>query len=191
MSEQAAAKTGFLGALTGLQKLTLALAAAIMLGGAGLWAYAATTAPERPPQTESARAGEDLPPGYAPQGFTDDSTAGTPASREEAEKTPLQLYTPALFRFGFAFFVGFAIAYAIRAALKVVLIVAGAVLLLLVGLQTGGLITVNWGAMDGVYQSVTAWLADQTQSLTAFLRGYIPSGATAATGFGIGLLKKH
>lgn len=190
MSEQAAAKTGFLGALTGLQKLTLALAAAIMLGGAGLWAYAATTAPERPPQTESVRA-EDLPPGYAPQGFTDDSTAGTHSSREEAEKTPLQLYTPALFRFGFAFFVGFAIAYAIRAALKVVLIVAGAVLLLLVALQMTGMITVNWGAMDGVYQSVTGWLADQTQSLATFLRGYIPSGATAATGFGIGLLKKH
>jgi uncharacterized membrane protein (Fun14 family) len=195
MSEEAAAKSGLVTGLTGLQKLTLALAAAISMAGAGLWTYAATTTPDRPAATDSAPTNDELPPGYNPQGFTDSHTADATTDGTESEpatdKTALELYTPALFRLGFAFFVGFAIAFAIRAALKVVLIVAGAVLLLLIGLQMAGLVTVNWSAMDGMYQSATAWLADQTRSLAAFIRGYIPSGATAATGFGIGLLKKH
>lgn len=202
MSDEPGPKPGFHAGFTGLQKLALALAAVVSLAGAGLWAYAAATSsgsPEPPVHIEQGGGGDEAAPGYRPQGFTDGQTAGEPADEPAnsgetgtgADGTPLQLYTPALFRLGFAFFVGFAIAFAVRAAIKVVLIVAGAVLLLLIGLQMAGLVTVNWGAMDGMYQSVAAWLADQTNSLTAFLRGYIPSGATAVTGFGIGLLKKH
>ncbi|HZW10486.1 MAG TPA: FUN14 domain-containing protein [Phycisphaerales bacterium] len=197
MSEHAAAKSGFVAGLTGLQKLTLGLAAAVSLTGAGLWAYAATTspAPSEGPVHIDQGGGDDVPPGYSAQGLTDGDTAGAGAREAEldpgADKTALELYTPALFRLGFAFFVGFAIAFAARAALKVVLIVAGAVLLLLIGLQMAGLVTVNWSAMDGMYQSAGAWLAEQTRSFAAFVRGYIPSGATALTGFGVGFLKKR
>lgn len=197
MTEQAAAKPGFLAGLTALQKLALVVAAIVSMSGAGMWGVAATTAPAHGENAaEVAPAEGDS--GYRPEGFTDDATAGTPqgnadgeAAAGDADKTALELYSPTVFRLGFAFFVGFAIAYVLRAAFKVVLIVVGTVLLLLVGLQMAGLITVNWEAMQGLYDNSTAWLATQTQSLTAFLRGYIPSGGTAAAGFGVGMLKKH
>lgn len=197
MNEQAPAKPGFVAGLTGLQKLLLVLAGVVSLSGAGLWGVAATSAPDRP---AAAAAGSEPggleAPGLAPQGFTDDATGGTPSKSTEsgagvAEKTALETYSPTVFRLGFAFFLGFAIAYAIRAALKVVLIVVGAVLLLLVGLQMAGLVSVNWEAMRGIYDGSTSWLGEQTQSLTAFLSGYIPSGGTAVAGFGVGLMKKH
>ncbi len=196
MSEQAAAKAGIMASLTGLQKLALAFAAIVSMSGAGMWGVAATTAPARGDSTAEVAPPEG-DPGYRPEGFTDDATAGTPEGNADgeaagdADKTALELYSPTVFRLGFAFFVGFAIAFALRAAFKVVLIVVGTVLLLLVGLQMAGLITVNWEAMQGLYDNSTAWLATQTQSLTAFLRGYIPSGGTAAAGFGVGMLKKQ
>ena len=197
MTEQAAAKTGIMASLTGLQKLALAFAAIVSMSGAGMWGVAATTAPAHGDNAAEVAPAEG-DPGYRPEGFTDDATAGTPegnadgeAAAGDADKTALELYSPTVFRLGFAFFVGFAIAYALRAAFKVVLIVVGTVLLLLVGLQMAGLITVNWEAMQGLYDNSTAWLATQTQSLTAFLRGYIPSGGTAAAGFGVGMLKKQ
>jgi uncharacterized membrane protein (Fun14 family) len=206
MSETAAAKVGFLAGLTALQKLALVAAAIVSMSGAGMWGVAATTTTARDQtdgQTADQIADQAAPgadgaaPAYRPEGFTDDATAGTPANpagqteQTDRDKTALELYSPTVFRLGFAFFVGFAIAYAIRAAFRVVLIVVGAVLLLLVGLQMAGLVTVNWEAMHGMYDSTTAWLSTQTQSLTAFLRGYIPSGGTAAAGFGVGLLKKQ
>jgi len=196
VSEQAAAKAGIMASLTGLQKLALVGAAVVSMSGAGMWGAAATTAPSRGDSTAEVAPAEG-DPAYRPEGFTDDATAGTPEGNADgeaagdADKTALELYSPTVFRLGFAFFVGFAIAYALRAAFKVVLIVVGTVLLLLVGLQMAGLITVNWEAMQGLYDNSTAWLATQTQSLTAFLRGYIPSGGTAAAGFGVGMLKKH
>jgi uncharacterized membrane protein (Fun14 family) len=202
MSETAAAKVGFLAGLTALQKLALLAAAIVSMSGAGMWGVAATTTSDQTAgQAGDPGAGQAAPDNgalaYRPEGFTDDATAGTPADpagqtgQTDADKTALELYAPTVFRLGFAFFVGFAIAYAIRAAFRVVLIVVGAVLLLLVGLQMAGLVTVNWEAMHGMYNSTTAWLSTQTQSLTAFLRGYIPSGGTAAAGFGVGLLKKQ
>ena len=190
------AKAGIMASLTGLQKLALAFAAIVSMAGAGMWGVAATTAPARGDSTAEVAPPEG-DPGYRPEGFTDDATAGTPEGNADgeaagdADKTALELYSPTVFRLGFAFFVGFAIAFALRAAFKVVLIVVGTVLLLLVGLQMAGLITVNWEAMQGLYDNSTAWLATQTQSLTAFLRGYIPSGGTAAAGFGVGMLKKQ
>ncbi|MCC7387750.1 MAG: hypothetical protein IT431_03180 [Phycisphaerales bacterium] len=210
MSETAAAKVGFLAGLTALQKLALVAAAIVSMSGAGMWGVAATTTTDRAAEQAAGQAAgqagadaTDDAPSYRPEGFVDDATAGTPAEsggqadqtgqsgQTDADKTALELYAPTVFRLGFAFFVGFAIAYAIRAAFRVVLIVVGAVLLLLVGLQMAGLVTVNWEAMHGMYDSTTAWLSTQTQSLTAFLRGYIPSGGTAAAGFGMGLLKKQ
>ncbi len=202
MSEQAAANSGFLAGLTALQKLALVAAAIVSLAGAGMWGVAAaTTSPDRTSQADRAAVtdGDDTP-AFRPEGFTDDATAGSPDENDEASeaggetdqnKTALELYSPTVFRLGFAFFVGFAIAFALRAAFKVVLIVVGTMLLLLVGLQMAGLITVNWEAMQGLYNTTTAWLSTQTQSLTAFLRGYIPSGGTAMAGFGMGMLKKH
>ena len=202
MSEEAAGKSGFMATLTGLQKLGLVFAAILSMSGAGMWGVAATTSGDKATTAAQAEGGaegdtEGGDSGYRPEGFTDDATAGMSdpdadsGDDDAGDKTALELYSPTVFRLGFAFFVGFAIAYALRAAFKVVLIVVGTVFLLLIGLQMANLITVNWEAMQGIYDNTTAWLATQTQSLTAFLSGYLPSGGTAAAGFGIGLLKKH
>lgn len=200
MSEEAATSGGLISGLSGLQKLCLALAAVISLSGAGLWGVGATTAGDRVKSsvTDSSGTADSGGSGFSPQGFTDSTTSGEDGlesdvsdAGDDAERSPLELYSPTIFRLGFAFFLGFAVAFALRAAFKVVLLVVGGVFLLLIGLQMAGLVSVNWEAFEGMYNTSTTWLAGQTESFTAFLRGYIPSGGSAVAGFGIGMLKKH
>lgn len=200
MSEEAASSGGLIAGLSGLQKLCLALAAVVSISGAGLWGVGATTAGDRAKSsvTDSSDAADSGGSGFSPQGFTDSTTSGEDGlesdvsdAGDDAEKSPLELYSPTIFRLGFAFFLGFAVAFALRAAFKVVLLVVGGVFLLLIGLQMAGLVSVNWEAFEGMYNTSTTWLAGQTESFTAFLRGYIPSGGSAVAGFGIGMLKKH
>ncbi len=202
MTEETPARTGLLASLSGLQKLCLTLAAVVSFSGAGLWGVGVTTGSDRSEPTANSTTETGTPesdPAFMPNSLTDDTTSRnsereeTPArdTQSDADKTLLELYSPTIFRLGFGFFLGFAVAFALRAAFKIVLLVVGTVFLLLIGLQMAGLISVNWDAMQGIYNSSTTWLGTQTQSLTAFLRGYIPSGGSAVAGFGIGMLKKH
>lgn len=202
MTEESTATTGLLANLSGSQKLCLAIAATVSLSGAGLWGVGAATrnqSPETPASSTTDTTTPNNDPVFAPNSLTDDTTSRstereeTPAgdTQSDAERSPLELYSPTIFRFGFGFFLGFAVAFALRAAFKIVLLVVGTVFLLLIGLQMAGLISVNWDAMQAIYTNATAWLGTQTQSLTAFLRGYIPSGGSAVAGFAIGMLKKH
>lgn len=198
MSEETGSSGGLLASLSGLQKLCLALAAVVSFSGAGLWGVgAATSDGHAETAAETSPGNTESPSGFAPNGFTDDTTASsggdnqTTSDADDAEKSPLELYSPTIFRLGFGFFLGFAVAFALRAAFKVVLLVVGGVFLLLIGLQMAGLISVNWDAMENIYTHTTAWLGTQTESFTAFLRGYIPSGGSAVAGFGVGMLKKQ
>jgi len=104
---------------------------------------------------------------------TGGSAAGGPAERS---------WSPVVFRLGFSFFAGFCIAYALRAFLEMALLVIGLVMLGLFGLEYAGIVTVEWSLVEGHYASVRDWLAGQTESFTAFVKGSLPSAASAGAG---------
>ena len=56
--------------------------------------------------------------------------------------------------------------------------------------QYAGIIEVNWTAMQGHYDTFTAWLSGQLESFRSFITGYLPSSATAALGLVTGF-KRH
>jgi uncharacterized membrane protein (Fun14 family) len=91
-----------------------------------------------------------------------------------------------IFRLGFSFFVGFAIAYALRTFLKVSIVTIGILLLGLFGLQYAGVITVDWAAMEQHYDTVVAWLRTETETFRTFVTGYLPSSAMGVLGMVVG-----
>jgi len=95
----------------------------------------------------------------------------------------------ALFRLGFGFIVGFSIGYATRTFLRIGLVVAGLMLLALFGLQYAGLISVDWSAMEGVFERGMAWLRTNTADFRGFITGQLPSAASGLGGLLIGLKK--
>jgi len=97
------------------------------------------------------------------------------------------LLSPALFKLGFGFFIGFSMAYAVRMFMKISLVAAGFFAMLLFGLQYAGIIEVNWNVMADRYDSVAAWIGAQTQSFGAFVSGALPGAGAALAGAAIGL----
>ena len=102
------------------------------------------------------------------------------AAGSPGEQATAPAWSPAMFRVGFSFFVGFVIAYALRSFLKMALVAAGFMALLLFGLQYAGLIEVHWNAMERQYDAGSGWLHEQTRSFAAFIQGALPSGGASA-----------
>ena len=109
--------------------------------------------------------------------------SGTPSD-------PKSTLSPTLFRFGFSFFVGFAIAFALRSFMKISLVVLGLWFLLLFGLEYAGLIEVNWGALSQHYDSFAGWLRSEMSSVHTFITGRIPAAGAAAVGMVGGFTRK-
>lgn len=125
-------------------------------------------------------------PGDEPTGEPAD---GEVASVSEAE-TVTDPWSPAIFRMGFSFFVGFAMAYALKAFAKVTVVSAGIFFLLLFGLQYAGLVEVRWTAMADRYDTIQAWLGAQLGGFQAFVTGYLPSAGAGIAGLGLGFMRK-
>jgi uncharacterized membrane protein (Fun14 family) len=173
------------------QKLLLAASAAIAVLGLGLMVAGWITGDEPPQPVARDGALPADPSAPPPAGFLPSQQPTTHTDRPAAAQTAtgddaLDAWSPAVFRAGFGFFVGFAIAYAMRAFVKVSLVVAGLMLLALFGLQYAGIIDVNWTAMEQHYDAIAAWLGQQTESFMRFVTGYIPSSAAALGGLIVG-----
>jgi len=174
--------------MPGYKKILLAIS--LVLAGAGLVMSAmasgrsgtGSAAPNQSPAVAPAR-------GFLPTNQNDQPAWDETDPTQTQDAAPSQWY-PQMFRLGFSFFVGFCIAYALRVFFKVTAFAAGAVLLLLFGLQYAGIITVDWSAMGGHYDTLVRWLGTQVGSMRAFITGYLPSTATASAGLIMGFRKR-
>ena len=104
----------------------------------------------------------------------------------EAPSPAAEVWSPALFRLGFSFFIGFAVAYALRSFVKLSLISAGFFVMALLGMQYAGFVEINWTLIGQQYESAGAWLSGQFDSFRTFVTGELPSAAGALGGLGLG-----
>ncbi len=117
-------------------------------------------------------------------------TAGDPEAAVEGGSAVTDPWSPAIFRMGFGFFVGFSMAYALKAFAKITIVSAGVFFLLLFGLQYAGLVEVKWAAMADQYDTLQAWLKAQLGGFQAFVTGYLPSAGATLAGLGLGFMRK-
>lgn len=125
-------------------------------------------------------------------GFTDGSNP-QPAPAEnpaQAKPTGIAAWSPTIFALGFSFFVGFAMAYALRMFLRLALIGAGFFFMLMFGLQYAGLVEVKWAAMESRYDSLTSHLNEDAHSVTDYITAYLPSAASASAGLIAGFWRR-
>jgi uncharacterized membrane protein (Fun14 family) len=186
-----AGPTGAWGRLAAWQRTLLVCSIVLTFAGGGLMAFAHFSAPPAP--VASSPAGGDLGPGVT--GFLPGETGGDGAGGPEGGEGSVETRTidevsPAVFRLGFSFFIGFALAYAMRQFLKLALIILGLQVFIIAGLQYVGFVEVNWVEMEGFYDRSVTWIGDQTAGFQAFLTGYLPSTASAVAGLAIGFKRK-
>jgi uncharacterized membrane protein (Fun14 family) len=121
-----------------------------------------------------------------PQGDGAPDAQPGPHAPNRADRRPIDIWSPLAFEMGFGFFVGFAMAFALRTFVKISLTFLGVFFFLLFGLQYAGLIIVNWDRFAELYDTVGSTLRTQFASFTDFVSGYIPAAGTTLAGLVIG-----
>ncbi|MEM7229773.1 MAG: FUN14 domain-containing protein [Planctomycetota bacterium] len=174
-------------------KLVLVVSIVLMIAGASLKVMAMTQ--DRPEESATAGTGESvvdpdlLASGFAATGDPRESTANDSTASTENEYA-IDVWSPALFKLGFSFFVGFCIGYAVRTFVKVSIIGIGMILLILFGLQYAGLIDVDWNAFQDRYDGIMGWLRAETETFSQFVKGSLPSAGAVAAGLVFGFRSK-
>ena len=131
-----------------------------------------------------------LPGGSDGSGEPATTPEGEATAEADAQPPVTDPWSPAIFRMGFGFFVGFSMAYALKAFAKVTVVSAGIFFLLLFGLQYAGLVEVKWTAMADRYDTIQDWLKAQLGGFQAFVTGYLPSAGAATAGLALGFIRK-
>jgi uncharacterized membrane protein (Fun14 family) len=158
---------------------SLLAAAVIMLVGIVMWVV--EPAGNKPASGQRSPDGSPLATGFV--------ESQTPVSASGA-KPSLQPDSPALFRLGGSYIVGFFIGWGIRKSLKMAfwfaaLIVAGGL-----AAQYFGLFHVDLEALQDHFARSLAWLKGESGAIKEFLTGYIPSSAAGIVGMIVGATRK-
>lgn len=192
--------------LTRGKLLALGAALAMMVFGTvlTLWSPAAARM-EKPilPERGERVASEPAVPGIAGSGFAEPRPVPGPPAAETPEASPPepagpaqeqgwspQDWSPFLLKGGFGLFLGFSIGFAVRAFLRLAVLVAGFYFLLLAIMAYAGWVEVRWDVMSGQFSDVAKMLVAQFSSLKAFLNGAIPASGLTAAGLALGLRGK-
>lgn len=163
----------------------LAIAVVVMVLGMGSALFPAGGA------AGPAHGGDAALPGGV-QGFAEGGAAGGEARPTATEQVGTQwgVWGAPTFRLGFSFVIAYLAAFAVRVVLKTAMLGAGMAILLLVGLQAAGIIDIHWAVLESKGGTAAAWLKEQTESMHAFLTGYLPSAGAASVGLIAGIRGK-
>jgi len=186
--------------LTRAKYFALSVAILMMILGVVI---ALTTNRPPPPSTERTSSSRAQPDNSRPeggllgQGFapTRPSASGsvsapdvTPGSADGS--LDVRDLSPFMVKGGFGLFIGFAIGFAMRAFLRLAIVITGFYLLVLCMMAYGGLIEIHWNLMDTQFTHLLSSLGGQFESLKTFLTGVIPASGLTAVGFVVGLRRK-
>jgi len=157
------------------QLLSVRIAIAVTLLGAGMWAYALATASRQ----------AAVPGGGA------GATSLTPGDRSappEGERT-VDSAGPATLKVGLSFLGGFTIAYLMRKFLRWSLLIVAVIVGVTYVLRKTGVVELPWDQIKGGVESGASWLESQAGSVKTLLTGSLPSAAAALVGAVIGFLR--
>ena len=186
------------GRMSGIQRLLVVVSVLVMAGGIALGFTQGSPEQSRATTMATGDGGTnangtsldgmninalDGSSGFGLPGGVDNDTAGSGGDPlADANALERDDWSPAVFRMGFSFFVGFAVAFALRSFIRFSLVTFGFFFLMLFGLQYAGFIDVNWTAIGDKYDSTRDFLGEQFASIKSFMTGMLPSGVAASAG---------
>jgi uncharacterized membrane protein (Fun14 family) len=118
----------------------------------------------------------------APPGALGLAGDGAAPGAGPAEPRGVAAWSPAIFRLGFSFFVGFAVAFALRTFFAFALAAVGFFVLALFGLQYSGLVEIKWGLLEQRYDAISQAAAAEARTAAVSAMRYLPSAGAAAAG---------
>lgn len=150
---------------------------------------------ESPPEIVPESGGTGTGGGESGGALTSNLIPGQPGEKGPGGQDPSAgtaaepAWSEAFFRFGFSFFIGFAVGYAFRAFLKLVMIFAGILAICLFLLSYYGFVKVEWGAMDAAFNQFGGAIKGQMGAFKTFITGSLPNAGLAGLGLFTGFKK--
>jgi uncharacterized membrane protein (Fun14 family) len=123
-------------------------------------------------------------------GLTGEASPGPGVAEPAAPERGAAGWGPSVFRVGFSFFVGFAVAYALRSFVKLAVVALGFFFLALFGLQYAGIIEVRWALLAERYNDISGDLQSRAAGLWSSMSAVLPSAASATTGLMAGFWRR-
>ncbi len=111
-------------------------------------------------------------------------TESSPATAEPVKAAKPS--SPALFRFGASYIVGFFFGWICRKSVKVGMLAAGAAAVAITVAKQTGLIELDWAALQAHISQSLSWLHGELGGVKHFVMGYIPSTAAGCIGIFMG-----
>ena len=131
---------------------------------------------------------ERTPPETKPQAGAPRESAGF-AESAQAKAEPVKVAkpkSPALFRFGASYIIGFFFGWTCRKSIKIAMLVAGAAVLAITVAKQTGIIELDWAGLQAHISQSLAWLHGELGAVKHFLLGYIPSATAGCIGIFMG-----
>lgn len=180
-------------AIPGWKRGLLGLSAVLGLSGFGAsgyegWQKPETEAPARHRAAgEEATAFEDRPAlVHRPQASRWGGAPEAPGAGLESEAQAKPTWSGAVGRLGGGFFLAMMVGILLRWFVKTVISVICLAGVVVAALTHYGLIEPFWSADTTFVKAATLWVMEQTESVVAFIKGYLPSTAGSAAGFFLG-----
>ena len=180
-------------------KIGLLIGALVMMA---LGIALTVSAPSSTAETAAAPVGTVAPAGengtgeLLGSGFAESRSTPSPPSSPEAAPPPesgslgLHDLSPFMLKGGFGLFIGFSIGFAIRAFLRLAVVITGFYFLLLSMMAYAGWVDIHWDLMSHQFSNLAATLGAQFESVKTFLTGAIPASGLTLTGLAVGLRRK-
>ncbi len=177
------------GALARWQKVCLAVASLFLFLGLVASVVEGSSSPSGSGQdgqslesAEGAGGPSSLLPGSGQHG-----NPGAGGQKSSQEGTGTSPWSAGFFRLGFSFFAGFSIGMALRSFLKLLVVGSGIALLFLFLLSYGELISVNWTAIDSLFENFARRISEESGRFQSFITGSLPSAGLASLGLATAL----
>lgn len=162
------------------KKILLVLAILFIVAGAVLW-FVEGSGGSASGSGAALKSG-----GAAPEGSASFSggqiTLPNGESESVGEASAEGKWAPVFLRFGFSFFIGYALGFAVRSVLKLTLLFAGLFAMLLFGFGEMGFVEVHWDAMGGAFDGLVEKVKSEAGSVKGLITGRLPSGGLALLG---------
>ncbi len=102
-----------------------------------------------------------------------------------------EAWSASFFRLGFSFFAGLSMGLALRTIMRLLLIGCGIALLFLFTLSYAELLTVNWQAIDGIFEAIVDRITAESGRFQSFITGSLPATGLAVLGLSTGLRRRR
>ncbi len=96
---------------------------------------------------------------------------------------------PMIIQMGAGFFIGFAVGYAFKKLIKLLVVLAGLSFILLLAMEYYGIVSINYDKLLEAVENLLGGISGETQGIYAHIVAHLPFAAAFVPGFALGVKK--